>query len=566
MMGPLAPRRVTGVPAGVTSARQGTAGARGSAAHGCAIAGATTWCWGENNYGQLGDGTTVKSPTPVQVVSSETFVELALGNSYTCGRTAAGAVWCWGHDSDGQLGDGMSTDRLVPFRVAVTDAVALAANGETTCALLAGGDVMCWGDNDDGQLGRMGDDALVPERIDVAPARAIAVGYDHSCALAIDGVVRCWGGDRAGQRTGSLDPQAATVQGVLGASGIDAGGDVTCVRFPAGTVQCWGANQFGQLGDGSVVDRSSAVDVLLTRAATDISVGVAHACARYSDAVACWGDNESGNVALPAGGFFTSPSDVGGIGITAETVTAGGSFTCATPSAGIPWCWGANYEGQLGRPSPGSAEPPAASRFPAVLRSSAGGKHTCALTGGGRLFCSGRDNEGQIGRSDNMGDVYDPLEVLLAPMVTAFAAGDTHTCATSASLDRTWCWGDNAIGQLGDGTDTSRVDPTQIAVSGIAELVADRQHTCARDGANRVWCWGSNASGQLGDGTLASSRSPVLATQLAGSVALAAGRSHTCGLQADGSVRCVGANDAGQLGRGGAITGPAPLTSNLTCP
>lgn len=559
------PTRVSGVPA-IASAATSSADSRFSANHGCAIAtDGSAWCWGSNNWGQLGNGSSIESPTPVRVDTSLVFVEIGLGYGHACGRTGDGVVACWGLGVDGEIGDGATESRSVPVVIAVPLSAQIAAYEETTCSRDRDGGVMCWGDNDREQLARGGDDALVPERIDVPASHAISVGKNHACAIAGDGVVRCWGSDRAGLRSGILDPSSAYTFDGLDAAQIAAGGDTTCARGNDGRVRCWGFNAAGQLGDGTHTSRAMPVDIGLANV-TDISVGADHACARRGDAsVVCWGSNENDRILFGGGEGYVSPTLVESIGISPASIAAGGGHTCAVGPTGVPWCWGNSDEGTLGGPSTADGvSRPVASSFTNVTRMSAGSNHTCVVTAANQVWCSGRDNEGQIGRSDNNGDAYQPLEVIGAPSATMVSAGRNHTCAISTSGGG-WCWGNNATGQLGDGTDTLAEEPVALSLTGLVEVVAGYEHTCARDAANTVWCWGANTSEQLGDLTFTTRLVPTRSSVFSGARQLALGTSHTCALVAGGSVVCTGTRVYGQMATG-AVASPAPVAVGLTCP
>jgi alpha-tubulin suppressor-like RCC1 family protein len=177
-------------------------------AHTCALSTAGRLkCWGLNGNGQLGNATTSNSAEPVEVVGLPAAVRaVSAWYDHTCAVTGTGEVWCWGSNSDGQLGDSTNTDSSVPVKVTGLDAAAtsVATGRWHTCAITDQGAVWCWGRNDYTQLGRIGDENLgqslpVPVVQLSEGVVALAVGGLHTCALTSTGGVYCWGSNMASQ-------------------------------------------------------------------------------------------------------------------------------------------------------------------------------------------------------------------------------------------------------------------------------------------------------------------------------------------------------------------------------
>ncbi|MES1204809.1 MAG: hypothetical protein ABUS79_02625 [Pseudomonadota bacterium] len=184
----------------------------------------TVWCWGENTYGALGDGTNTSRSTPAVVVGlDKDVVEIATGRQFACARHQAGTVSCWGRNDSGQLGNGLTTDTNRPVAVVgITDAVQLGAGQYHTCALRGLGLVSCWGGNRDGQLGNgTMTSSLAPVEVDargVGPLQSIAVGSNHTCARSASGPAFCWGRndvDEIGDSTTTYRPQPVSVPGFI---------------------------------------------------------------------------------------------------------------------------------------------------------------------------------------------------------------------------------------------------------------------------------------------------------------------------------------------------------------
>ncbi len=192
----LTPQDVTGLASGVTLAGAGSL-------HGCAIAGGAAKCWGWNLHGQIGDGSNENRAVPANVSGlGQGMRAISPGTAHTCALTQSGGVKCWGFNESGALGDGTTTTRNVPGDVAgLTTGVAAIAMGDHSCALTTNGGVTCWGRNDFGQLGDGSTtNRLTPVSVTglSSGVAAIAVGFLHSCALTTSGGVKCWGRDLEG--------------------------------------------------------------------------------------------------------------------------------------------------------------------------------------------------------------------------------------------------------------------------------------------------------------------------------------------------------------------------------
>lgn len=262
--------RHTPVPVqGLTSGVQAMTGAQ---YHTCALVNGGAQCWGLNELGQLGDDSTIDSPVPVPVYGLASGVQaLALGGQVHSCALVNGGAQCWGYNGDGELGDGSTISSSVPVQVlGLTSGVQAIANGDYhTCALVNGG-VLCWGSNGAGQLGNgMTADSPVPIPVQVLGltrgVQAIAEGHNHGCAL-VDGGMQCWGLNNFGELgdDSTIDRNIATqVFGLAsGVQEIAAGGAAHTCALVMGGAQCWGYGGDGQLGNGSTDTSLVSVEVL----------------------------------------------------------------------------------------------------------------------------------------------------------------------------------------------------------------------------------------------------------------------------------------------------------------
>jgi alpha-tubulin suppressor-like RCC1 family protein len=333
----------------------------GGSRHACAIMDAgTVRCWGANDDGQIGDGTTTSRPIPVEVPTIADVFLVALGDKHSCALGRNGTVRCWGGNDRGQLGDGTNTGRTSPVLVrGLSEVLEIASGTSHVCARLQDSSVRCWGNNESGQLGDGTVlDRNVPVRVPHLEGVAqLALGAQHSCARLFDGTVRCWGSTYLGQLgSGKRNIEApgatpAPVPGLAGIAELRAGQNHTCARTRDGAVYCWGLGQSCQLGDGTKVDRPNPTRVLHLTAVAELALGAQHTCVRleFGD-VACWGTDPKSyrpdNSTDPSVPEQCTPTRVALHGSTQIAATS--SSTCALLSSGPVVCWGRNPYGVLG--------------------------------------------------------------------------------------------------------------------------------------------------------------------------------------------------------------------------
>jgi alpha-tubulin suppressor-like RCC1 family protein len=316
-------------------------------------------------------------------------------------------------------------------------------------------------------------------------------------------------------------------------SQVAAGTSHTAAITQGGKIYAWGDNSpDGRLGDGTVVDRSSPVQIGALTNWSQVAAGNFHtACVKTDGTLFIWGRNYEGQLGDGTVIDRSSPVQVGALTSWAQ-VSAGGQHTAAIKTDGTLWTWGYNNAGQLGdgtvirRSSP--VQIGALTNWSQV---SAGNRHTASVTTGGELYAWGYNNRGQLGDGTVI-DKSSPVQVGALTNWSQVAVGATHTACvkTDGTL---FTWGLNSSGQLGHGDAgfpaTLRSSPVQVgALTDWAQVAAGSSHTACAKTDGTLWAWGNNSpNGQLGDGTIINKSSPVQVGALTNWAQVAAGANHT---------------------------------------
>jgi len=323
---------------------------------------------------------------------------LAAGRFHTCAALADGSARCWGWNQLGQIGDGTSEDQYLPASVAgLAGVLQVSAGMSNSCAVVQGGAVYCWG------LGERGP-RYAPWRVEgIEGATQVSVGNQHMCARRVDGAVLCWGLNGSGQLGDGTDDSRYRAREVVGLSGVAqvaAGDGHTCALLVDGSVACWGRQENGALGNGHRAREPLLRPIRVPGLDTAVQVvaGENHTCALLRDGtVRCWGSNDTGQLGSGAEGGSAVPVAVIGLSNVAR-VAAGYHHTCALQSSGALWCWGENFTCQLGvGPLTGPNRPVRVEAPGPLVEVSAGGNHTCGRTAGGTVRCWGFNVYGQLG-------------------------------------------------------------------------------------------------------------------------------------------------------------------------
>lgn len=542
------------------------------------------WVWGDNFYGQFGDGSTIGRSSPVKTLTS---VKATSGGLYhTLALKTDGTLWVWGRNADGQLGTGNTDDRTLPIQI-TSSVKAIAAGALHSLVLKNDGTLWVTGDNSLGQLGDGGTtnrSALAQIMTGVA---AIGSGDYHSLAVKTDGTLWTWGANEGGQLgnnsktnrntpvqvatgvrdasggryhslavktdntlwawgfngngqlgNGTLNELLTPTQIISGIQRAQAGGYFSLAHKADGGLWGWGYNGYGALGDGSATDRTTPT--LIATSVVTFAAGSRHSLVAKSDGqILATGDNGTGQ--LGDGSTVNRSLPVYPLTSVQQT-SAGGYHTLAVRNDGTLWAWGSNLYGQLGNGGSDSLATP--TQIMTGAKSAAAGlRFSLAVKTDGTLWSWGENTYGQLG-DGSTSHRSTPSQILTGVQSAAAGGYQAFALKNDGTL---WAWGDNNYGQLGNGTTQSRTTPTQV-MSGVIAISSGGLFALALKTDGTLWAWGYNADGQIGDNTTTNRSSPVQI--MTGVQSASAGWRHALALKSDGSLWAWGSNYQGRLGDG----------------
>lgn len=386
---------------------------------------------------------------------------------------------------------------------------------------------------------------------------AIVASFAAAAAMSVAGATAA-----APVRPEATNVWASVSAGILG----DSLGH-TCGIQRDGTLWCWGSNGYGEVGVGDTVDRFKPAQVGTDTDWAVVSANGTGTCAvKTGGTMWCWGRNIS-----------ETPVQVG----TASAwiaVSVGGSFQCGLQSDSTLWCWGVNGQGQLGQGD--TVDRPDPTKVGGDWRSvSTLTGATCAVKVVGTLWCWGANEAGSLGIGSHKQSVARPHQVGSATDWRQVAGGYVFACGIREP-GTLWCWGDNQLGQLGQGDHgigTERSRPAQVGQdTDWADVDSGDEHACATRSEGTLWCWGSNFKGELGlGGGDVIVPTPRQVGSMTAWVGESSGAADSCSLRTDHSLWCWGDSAHGKLGVGdrtkdttvpvqvGLPNGPVPVSYSL---
>jgi alpha-tubulin suppressor-like RCC1 family protein len=327
----------------------------------------TVWAWGDNYLGQLGDGTTINRSSPTQVIGGHSFVSIVSGYGATHGLKADGSVWSWGENSNGELGDGTTTNTSSPVQAIGGHSFVklFAREFSSVFALKANGQIWGWGIN--GGLLADGTATAKSSPVQVIGGHSftdlfLTSGYGSGMfAKKADNTIWAWGDNSNGQLgLGDTTSRSSPTQIIGGHTFVSINGIISqnflyqpeCRTYgikPDGTIWAWGLNSNGQLGDNTIIDKSSPVAVAGGQSFTKVASSRAgRASALKADgSVWSWGTNYNGQLGDNTTTPQSSPVQAIG-GHSFVNIAVGIVGTYGIKSSGTIWSWGHNGTGELG--------------------------------------------------------------------------------------------------------------------------------------------------------------------------------------------------------------------------
>lgn len=583
------------------------------------------YAWGLGTSGQLGDNTIISKSTPTQVLSAIQFSAAECGNTHTVALDTIGQLWGWGTGTTFENGLGGANasvpSQVLGFRARTYSQIG--AGGAFSMALTNGGELYVWGLNTSGQLGNNTITNVSSPTVIMAGTSFQQISPGDTFWVALDGLGRAWanGVGTSGQLgDNSITSKSTPVQvaGNRTFSKISAGaGYAAAIQASDGIAYCWGLGTSGQLGDGTILSKSSPVAVLFGRSFVDIKCSGATTYAMESDGtIWAWGLGTSGQIGDVAISSKVYPAIVSAPSHTISKIFGKGNSSVnhagVLTSLGHVKMWGLGTSGQLGDNSILSKSMPHYTIGPSFTHISTGEAFTAGITALGQAYAWGLGTSGQLGdlsittksipvsvaggysfsyitcgaafaaglvnglayawglgTSGQLGDntilsKSSPVAVAggrtYSAITTGGVVGRTHAIETSTGL--AFSWGVNTNGVLGDSTIINKSSPVAVVgARSFTRISAGGSHTAAIEGATgNVFCWGLGTSGELGDGTILSKSSPVAVLGGRSYSRVRCGTNHTLAIEsATGYIYAWGIGTSGQLGDGGITNRTSPV-------
>lgn len=549
------------------------------------------------------------TPTPAPVVlAPKVFSQVTAGRAFTCGLDTGGDVYCFGERSYGVLGDGTINEVYTPSPILTTNMVnknfqKVSVGVYGSCGIDLGGMPYCWGNSKSALGTGFTETVPIPIAVDTSGIAGqktfidISVNLDHACGITSDNLVYCWGSNAAGQlgaAVASAIPAPVNVSGLAVAdrtfSQVVTGSQFTCGVTVTKKAYCWGKGTGGALGNNAAVNSSVPVAVNTTGITgstnfASIFAATAHVCALMDDTAAyCWGSGSHGRLGNGGTTQKNLPTALSTGAITGgftgfKSLSLADRHTCGITNLDTLYCWGNNFEGRIGDGTTNNALVPTAVNFGAattVKFVAAATKSTCAQKMDNSIFCWGDGALGQLGNGVSIVNSLTPIAATATsslPLNTLLALSSNDGFCARFSNGQAYCWGPSEFAQLGH--TLSANGPVKVDTSNLGgtkkfkKINAGYYHVCGIGMDDKVYCWGYGFDGEMGTGVKANYTKPV-APDVSGLPAgitfseVRGGGSHTCALASNSNLYCWGYNGDGELGINSTTESLVPVAVDTT--
>lgn len=539
------------------------------------------WGWGYNADGQLGNNSTINVSTPVSICGTKkTFCDISASFYHSLGIDKYGQVWGWGFNNRGQLGNRSTAARCTP--------VSICGTKKTFCKISVGdyhslaidkyGRGWAWGANQYPSAtinGALGNNSSVAQSTPVSVCGSVKTfckidaGPNFSLALDNFGNIWSWGNNTGGQLGNNSTSLRSTPVSVCGSKKTFC--DITTGRLFSvgldknGKLWSWGQNAKGQLGDGTIISKSTPISVYGNKTFCNVVASDSNVIAIDNNNIIWgWGDFEYGSLSNNIGGYTLSPNNICGVNKTFNYISAKRWTGFGIDNYGRVWGWGYNSSGQIGDNSTVSRLTPVqiSGMTKTFCRIFSNENHTLSIDKDNNLWSWGGNFYGQLGINSTS---YISTPVSVCGNKKTFcdvSLGSDHSVGID-KYGRIWSWGYNSNGQLGDNTVTSRSTPIQISgtTKTFCNIDSNSSFNLAIDKYGQIWSWGDNGNGQLGVNSIVSKRTPISICGINKTFCnISTGTSHSLAIDKYGQAWGWGKNYGGALGNNSDVYRSTPVS------
>ena len=436
------------------------------------------YCWGDNSYGQVGNGTTKVQTIPIKVLENVISVSLNVRDDWGCisaAITTNGDLYCWGDNSYGQVGNGTTEDQTIPVKV-LENVISVSLNDRFSAATTTNGDLYCWGDNSYGQVGNgTTEDQTTPVKV-LENVKSVlfndGIFSQSSAAITTNGDLYRWGCNNCGKiGNGTTENQITPIKILENVKSVSLNDTNGAAIKTNGDLYCWGSNAYGQVGNREITNQTIPIKVLSNVRfifLSDVCNGCTSAAIKTNGDLYCWGSNKYGQV---GNGTVTEPQ-----------------ISPAKVLENVVFVFLNSYDSQ--------------------------GYTSAAITTNGDLYCWGRNDYGQVGNG-TITNQFSPVKVLETVQFVSLDVATSTAITTNGDL---YCWGCNDYEQIENGGIVNRqnipkkilenVQSVSISLSVWAGIFSGCTNAAITTNGD-LYCWGYNKYGQVGNGTTENQTTPV---------------------------------------------------------